>query len=201
MNKHKSNKIKENSNTVRHLIMGQIITTQNLVATKVVRLAGQWPCSGFLGVFIRHMECYRRAKANPQMAALLALCEGNPPATGWFPHKGPVTREMTNNTNGTDRQSLSVLFCLTTAQYESRYVVITFLSAWLLLMVRCQICARVSWWLRTVSVCQSVSSQTWWRHKIKTLSSLLALWGEFTRFPSQSPLTRSFDVFFDIRLN
>ena len=42
MNKHKSNKIKENSNTVRHLIMGQIITTQNLVATKVVRLAGQW---------------------------------------------------------------------------------------------------------------------------------------------------------------
>ena len=44
MNKHKSNKIKENSNTVRHLIMGQIITTQNLVATKVVRLAGQSWC-------------------------------------------------------------------------------------------------------------------------------------------------------------
>ena len=41
MNKHKSSKIKENSNTVRHLIIGQIITTQNLVATKVVRLAGQ----------------------------------------------------------------------------------------------------------------------------------------------------------------
>ena len=41
MNKHKSNKIKENSNTVRHLIMGQIITTQNLVAIKVVRHAGQ----------------------------------------------------------------------------------------------------------------------------------------------------------------
>ena len=42
MNKHKSNKIKENSNTVRHLIMGQIITTQNLVAIKEVRHAGQW---------------------------------------------------------------------------------------------------------------------------------------------------------------
>ena len=41
MNKHKSNKIKENSNTVRHLIMGQITTTQNLVAIKEVRLAGQ----------------------------------------------------------------------------------------------------------------------------------------------------------------
>ena len=34
MNKHKSNKIKENSNTVRHLIMGQITATQNLVAIK-----------------------------------------------------------------------------------------------------------------------------------------------------------------------
>ena len=34
MNKHKSSKIKENSNTVRHLIMGQITTTQNLVAIK-----------------------------------------------------------------------------------------------------------------------------------------------------------------------
>ena len=43
MNKHKSNKIKEKSNTVRHLIMGQIITTQNLVAIKVVRHAGPLP--------------------------------------------------------------------------------------------------------------------------------------------------------------
>ena len=41
MNKHKSNKIEENSNTVRHLIMGQITTTQNLVAIKEVRHAGQ----------------------------------------------------------------------------------------------------------------------------------------------------------------
>ena len=43
MNKHKSNKIKENSNTVRHLIMGQITSTQNLVAIKEVRHAGQQP--------------------------------------------------------------------------------------------------------------------------------------------------------------
>ena len=41
MNKHKSNKIKENSNTVRHLIMRQITTTQNLVAIKEVWHAGQ----------------------------------------------------------------------------------------------------------------------------------------------------------------
>ena len=42
MNKHKWNKRKENSNTVKHLIMGQITTTQNLVAIKEVRHAGQW---------------------------------------------------------------------------------------------------------------------------------------------------------------
>ena len=46
MNKHKSNKIKENSKAVRHLIMGQIITTQNLVAIKEVRHAGQQPTTG-----------------------------------------------------------------------------------------------------------------------------------------------------------
>ena len=46
---------------------------------------------------------------------------------------------------------------------------------------------------------------TWWRHQMKTFSVLLALCtgnspvtGEF---PSQRPVTQSFDVFFDLRLN
>ena len=52
MNKHKSNKIKENSNTVRHLIMGQIITTQNLVAIKEVRHAGQTKMEILLAAFV-----------------------------------------------------------------------------------------------------------------------------------------------------
>ena len=76
MNKHKSNKIKENSNTVRHLIMGQIITTQNLVAIKEVRHAGQR----------RHqMETF---------SPLLALCEENSPVTGDFPSQKPITRSF-----------------------------------------------------------------------------------------------------------
>ena len=29
-----------------------------------------------------------------QRSALLSLCEGNPPVTGGFPHKGRVTRKM-----------------------------------------------------------------------------------------------------------
>ena len=46
---------------------------------------------------------------------------------------------------------------------------------------------------------------TWWRHQMETFSALLAICvgnspvtGEF---PSQRPVTRSFDVFFDLRLN
>ena len=46
---------------------------------------------------------------------------------------------------------------------------------------------------------------TWWRHQMETFSTLLAICvgnspvtGEF---PAQRPVTRSFDVFFDLRLN
>ena len=48
-------------------------------------------------------------------------------------------------------------------------------------------------------------SAAWWRHQMETFSALLALSvgnspvnGEF---PAQRPVTRSFDVFFDLRLN
>ena len=48
-------------------------------------------------------------------------------------------------------------------------------------------------------------SATWWRHQMETISALLALWeGNPTvtgGFPSQRPVTRSFNVFFDLRLN
>ena len=48
-------------------------------------------------------------------------------------------------------------------------------------------------------------NDAWWRHQMKTFSALLALCvgnssvtGEF---PTQRPVARSFDVFFDLRLN
>ena len=47
--------------------------------------------------------------------------------------------------------------------------------------------------------------EIWWRHQMETFSTLLAtcagnspVTGEF---PTQRPVTRSFDVFFDMRLN
>ena len=45
----------------------------------------------------------------------------------------------------------------------------------------------------------------WWRHQMETFSSLLALCAGNSpvtgEFPAQRPVTRSFEVFFDLRLN
>ena len=46
---------------------------------------------------------------------------------------------------------------------------------------------------------------TWWHHEVETFSALLALCAGnspvFGEFPAQRPVTRSFDVFFDLHLN
>ena len=46
---------------------------------------------------------------------------------------------------------------------------------------------------------------TWWRHQMETFSALLAIcaWNSpvTSEFPPQRPVTRSFDVFCDLRLN
>ena len=51
----------------------------------------------------------------------------------------------------------------------------------------------------------SFMDSTWWRHQMETVSALLALYAgnspDTGEFPSQRPVTRSFDVLFDLRLN
>ena len=46
---------------------------------------------------------------------------------------------------------------------------------------------------------------SWWRHQMETFSALLAIYAGNSpvpgEFPTQRPVTRSFDVFFDLRLN
>ena len=46
---------------------------------------------------------------------------------------------------------------------------------------------------------------TWWRHQMETFSALLAICAGNSpvpgEFPAQRPVTRSFDVCFDLRLN
>ena len=50
-----------------------------------------------------------------------------------------------------------------------------------------------------------MSKNPWWRHQMETFSALLALCAENSpvtgEFPAQRPVTRSFDVFFDVHLN
>ena len=50
-----------------------------------------------------------------------------------------------------------------------------------------------------------VGYKTWWRHQMETFSALLAICAGNSpvpgEFPTQRPVTRSFGVFFDLRLN
>ena len=47
--------------------------------------------------------------------------------------------------------------------------------------------------------------KSWWRHQMETFSALLAICAGNSpvpgEFPTQRPVTRSFDVFFDLRPN
>ena len=50
-----------------------------------------------------------------------------------------------------------------------------------------------------------IQGNAWWRHQMDTFSALLAICAGNSpvtgEFPAQRPATRSFDVFFDLRLN
>ena len=55
------------------------------------------------------------------------------------------------------------------------------------------------------SICCGINPRSWWRHQMETFSALLALYAGNSpvtcEFPSQRPVTPSFDVFFDLCLN
>ena len=64
-----------------------------------------------------------------------------------------------------------------------------------------------SLYLKTVEGASNIvwiSSHTWWRNQMETFSALLAICAGNSpvsgEFPAQRPVTRSFDVFFDVRL-
>ena len=67
---------------------------------------------------------------------------------------------------------------------------------------------EVMCFITTASVVAVLSTRlcvSWWRHQMETFSALLALCARNSpvtgEFPPQKPVTRSFDVFFDLRLN
>ena len=58
-------------------------------------------------------------------------------------------------------------------------------------------------WLRTNAIFPKLFDP-WWRHQMETFSALLAFWAGNSpvpgEFPSQRPVTRSFDISFDLCL-
>ena len=56
-----------------------------------------------------------------------------------------------------------------------------------------------------VSITWRHQDLTWWRHQMETFSALLAIcagnWPVPGEFPTQRPVTRSFDAYFDLRPN
>ena len=63
---------------------------------------------------------------------------------------------------------------------------------------------QCSLWFAAVSHKSGTQFITWWRHQMETFSALLAICAGNSpvtgEFPTQRPVTRSFDVFFDLRL-
>ena len=60
-------------------------------------------------------------------------------------------------------------------------------------------------WQFVASQSEVTLENSWWRHQMETFSALLAICAGNSpvpgEFPTQRPVTRSFDVFFDLRPN
>ena len=66
-------------------------------------------------------------------------------------------------------------------------------------------CVCISEIMKMSSFDRPLERSTWWRHQMETFSALLAICAGNSpvpgEVPAQKPGTRSFDVFFDLRLN
>ena len=66
-------------------------------------------------------------------------------------------------------------------------------------------CLYLDQWFLSLLMHLCVSRPRWWRHQMETVSALLAICAGNSpvtgEFPAQRPVTRSFDVFFDLCLN
>ena len=64
---------------------------------------------------------------------------------------------------------------------------------------------RVGYRMSSMSISEKIAVLSWWRHQMETFSALLASCAGNSpvpgEFPTQRPVTRSFDIFFDLSLN
>ena len=108
--------------------------------------------------------------------ALLAICAGNSPVPGEFPTQSPVTRSFDICFDRCLNIRFSKQLSPQWFETQSRHTL-----GWLLLVFAL------------------------WRHQMETFSALLAIcagnWPVPGEFPTQRPVTRNFDVYFDLRPN
>ena len=136
-------------------------------------------------------------------SALLALCAVNSQHQGqWrgalmFFLIGARTNGWVNNGEGGDLRRHR-------AHYDVIVIRICKYSGWFTCLVKVNY--RKIRELRTYNHTFALATRyTWWRHQMETFSASLAFCARNSpvtgEFPSQRTVTRSFDVFFDLRLN
>ena len=119
-------------------------------------------------------------------SALLTICEGIHLSSGGFPSQ---------------RVSHAELWCSFWCTHEHTVEQTVELSVvWdVVALVVAQL------WITAIWPPMFQQKYWWWRHQMEAFSAILALCAgnsPVTRdFPSQRPVTRSFDAFFDLRLN
>ena len=116
------------------------------------------------------------------LRVLLALCEGNLPVTGGFPSQRADNEESVSRSW---RHMFGEKLRARIGRKSGR------------LRPKC-----VAVWHIMDS---SKGTHPWWRHQMEAFSALLAICAGNSpvpgEFPAQRPVTWSFDVFFDLRLN
>ena len=86
------------------------------------------------------------------------------------------------------------------APCDNRVSMVTYVTNMSIISAKCHNILEISPLWMTPS-----EQWTWWRHQMETFSARLAICAGNSpvpgEFPTQRPVTRSFDVFFDLRLN
>ena len=125
-------------------------------------------------------------------SALLTLCEGNPPVVGGFPSQGQWHGALI----------FSLIYKRLNTQWRRRWFDTSLRSSWR----HCDIIASYAT-KSIIQLRQYPPTCSWCCMMTSSNGNILRvtgpLWGEFTGdqwIPSQRPVTRSFDVFFDLHL-
>ena len=126
---------------------------------------------------------FRRGSKKSSKLRVIGLCEGNPPVAGGFPSQRPVTGKL-------------FLFDDVIMEAVAR---ISMTDLWFVVVTQVNgiLCFQTQWFIAILHTMMTSSNGN--------ISRVIGhLCGEFIspgEFPPQRPVTRSFDVFFDLRLN